>query len=57
MLRSSSSPELSPIPSQDGPVDRVWRKSKPPVAAIFVHAGAGYHSLANEKVHLEACSE
>ncbi|KAK3989879.1 nucleophile aminohydrolase [Cladorrhinum sp. PSN332] len=57
MYRSSSSPELSPIPSQDGPVDRVWRKARPPVAAIFIHAGAGYHSLANEKVHLEACSE
>lgn len=26
-------------------------------AAIFVHAGAGYHSVQNERIHLEACSE
>ncbi|KAK4228439.1 nucleophile aminohydrolase [Podospora fimiseda] len=57
MHRSSSSPQLSPILSQDGAVDRVWRKTRPPVASIFIHAGAGYHSLTNEKVHLEACSE
>lgn len=25
--------------------------------AVFVHAGAGYHSHSNEKVHLEACSD
>jgi taspase (threonine aspartase 1) len=28
-----------------------------PVSAIFVHAGAGYHSITNERVHLAACSE
>ncbi|KAJ9267523.1 hypothetical protein DTO212C5_5999 [Paecilomyces variotii] len=27
------------------------------IAAIFVHAGAGYHSVQNEKIHLEACNE
>lgn len=27
------------------------------VCTIFVHAGAGYHSLQNEKVHLAACEE
>ena len=27
------------------------------ICAIFVHAGAGYHSLQNEEVHLGACSE
>jgi len=26
-------------------------------AAIFVHAGAGYHSITNESVHLAACEE
>ncbi|KAK0651446.1 nucleophile aminohydrolase [Cercophora newfieldiana] len=41
----------------DGAVDRVFRRTSKPVAAIFIHAGAGYHSVANEKVHLEACSE
>lgn len=30
---------------------------KPAVAAIFIHAGAGYHSVANERLHLDACSE
>ncbi|KFY10559.1 hypothetical protein V492_04964 [Pseudogymnoascus sp. VKM F-4246] len=33
------------------------RQSHAPVAAIFVHAGAGYHSTANEKIHLSACSD
>jgi hypothetical protein len=27
------------------------------ISAIFIHAGAGYHSLQNERIHLEACSE
>jgi hypothetical protein len=27
------------------------------VCAIFVHAGAGYHSVQNEKIHLQACEE
>jgi taspase (threonine aspartase 1) len=27
------------------------------VCCIYVHAGAGYHSHQNEKVHLEACNE
>ncbi|KAL8681601.1 MAG: hypothetical protein Q9186_002270 [Xanthomendoza sp. 1 TL-2023] len=25
------------------------------VCAIFVHAGAGYHSVQNERIHLQAC--
>lgn len=29
----------------------------PTVSAIFVHAGAGYHSTTNEQVHLGACNE
>ncbi|KAK0747695.1 nucleophile aminohydrolase [Apiosordaria backusii] len=60
MYRSSSSPELSPISSGDRTIDRVWRRGArqpQPVAAIFIHAGAGYHSVANEQVHLNACSE
>jgi taspase (threonine aspartase 1) len=27
------------------------------VCCIYVHAGAGYHSHQNEKIHLEACNE
>ncbi|KAK2071960.1 hypothetical protein P8C59_006341 [Phyllachora maydis] len=41
----------------DGAVDRIWKRNARPVAAIFIHAGAGYHSIKNEKVHLDACSE
>ncbi|KAK8130736.1 asparaginase [Apiospora kogelbergensis] len=41
----------------DGGADRTSRRMKPPVAAIFIHAGAGYHSTANERVHLQACSD
>ena len=33
------------------------RHSHPPVGAIFVHAGAGYHSTTNEHIHLGACAE
>ncbi|CAK7237818.1 hypothetical protein SEUCBS140593_010144 [Sporothrix eucalyptigena] len=42
----------------DGLTDRLFRpKSKEPIAAIFIHAGAGFHSTVNEHVHLEACSD
>lgn len=27
------------------------------VVAVFVHAGAGFHSLLNENIHLGVCSE
>jgi len=32
-------------------------QSQPCVSAIFVHAGAGYHSTTNEHIHLGACNE
>lgn len=37
----------------------LWRRrgGSKPVTAIFIHAGAGYHSISNEQIHLEACSE
>ncbi|KAM0815777.1 putative Asparaginase [Seiridium cardinale] len=40
----------------DGSNERNER-AKPHVAAIFIHAGAGYHSIANERLHLDACSD
>ncbi|KAI1488900.1 nucleophile aminohydrolase [Biscogniauxia mediterranea] len=43
--------------SLDGTTDRISRRKRAPVSAIFIHAGAGYHSTANERIHLEACSE
>ena len=47
--------------AMDGAAERMFRKShlsqaRPAnVAAIFVHAGAGYHSTTNEHIHLGAC--
>ncbi|RYO87087.1 hypothetical protein DL766_007893 [Monosporascus sp. MC13-8B] len=42
----------------DGAADPWGKRGKPlPVSAIFIHAGAGYHSIANEHIHLRACSE
>ncbi|KAL2139741.1 hypothetical protein VTI28DRAFT_4750 [Corynascus sepedonium] len=42
----------------DGTVNSVLsRAPKKPVACIFIHAGAGYHSAVNEKVHLQACTD
>ncbi|KAI0879973.1 N-terminal nucleophile aminohydrolase [Annulohypoxylon maeteangense] len=45
------------IPSLDGAADRWGKRRKLPVSAIFIHAGAGYHSANNEHIHLAACSE
>lgn len=46
----------------DGTVDRLIKKRDPtgdrrPSMAIFVHAGAGYHSVQNENVHLATCGK
>lgn len=47
----------------DGPINLAVsdmpqrRRLSGDVCAIFVHAGAGYHSFQNEKVHLAACEE
>ncbi|KAI5860408.1 N-terminal nucleophile aminohydrolase [Durotheca rogersii] len=45
------------IPSADGAADHWAKRRKVPVSAIFIHAGAGYHSVSNERIHLEACCE
>ncbi|KAI1799062.1 N-terminal nucleophile aminohydrolase [Daldinia bambusicola] len=45
------------IVSMDGAMERWGKRKKSPVSAIFIHAGAGYHSVANESLHLEACNE
>ncbi|KAI1135777.1 N-terminal nucleophile aminohydrolase [Hypoxylon sp. FL0543] len=55
--RSPSPMDGNSIPSIDGAADRWTKRRKSPVSAIFIHAGAGYHSTANEKIHLEACNE
>lgn len=41
----------------DGAADLWGKRSRSNVSAIFIHAGAGYHSIANENIHLTACSE
>ncbi|KAI2622589.1 nucleophile aminohydrolase [Xylaria nigripes] len=49
--------EQAKLPTVDGATDRLNKRWSKPVAAIFIHAGAGYHSTANEEHHLKACSE
>ncbi|KAI4242617.1 MAG: hypothetical protein L6R42_010962, partial [Xanthoria sp. 1 TBL-2021] len=46
----------------DGPADAALgqmntrrRRQGGDVCAVFVHAGAGYHSIQNERIHLQAC--
>lgn len=63
----SASPSLSSADKYvdpktlDGAPDKMFRKSaqqpqsRANVSAIFVHAGAGYHSTTNEHIHLGAC--
>jgi hypothetical protein len=53
-LESSSNHQFISV---DGTSDRWGKRRKLPVSAIFIHAGAGYHSAANELVHLKACNE
>lgn len=63
--------QISPAPDMskdkldvgaDGTVDRLMKKRDPtgdqrPSMAVFIHAGAGYHSLQNENVHLTLCAK
>ncbi|KAL9100660.1 MAG: hypothetical protein Q9163_003987 [Psora crenata] len=56
------SPQDLAAAQTDGPMDLVLldmpirrRRLGGDVCAIFLHAGAGYHSVQNEKVHLAAC--
>ena len=63
-LRSSNSSIITASTViMDGSTERVFggrgSKSHGPVnvSAIFVHAGAGYHSTTNEHIHLGACNE
>ncbi|KAF2189721.1 N-terminal nucleophile aminohydrolase [Zopfia rhizophila CBS 207.26] len=51
-------------PATDGAIgtdapDRKASQSPPQsdISAIFVHAGAGFHSVQNEHIHLEACND
>ncbi|KAL8776205.1 MAG: hypothetical protein Q9213_008355 [Squamulea squamosa] len=38
-----------------GPMNTRRRRLGGDVCAVFVHAGAGYHSMQNERIHLQAC--
>ncbi|KAH7414237.1 nucleophile aminohydrolase [Phaeosphaeria sp. MPI-PUGE-AT-0046c] len=58
----SNSSHKSPTTDGAYPLDTLARKAtrSPPsadVCCIYVHAGAGYHSHQNEKIHLEACND
>lgn len=51
--------KIQMTPASDG--DMAYRSSRGrkggDICAIFVHAGAGYHSIQNEGLHLQACNE
>lgn len=57
-LASSNSSLRSGTPIMDGVIERKLGKTRGlmPLGAIFVHAGAGYHSTNNEHIHLGACT-
>ena len=57
-FHGEADPSMAKYPDgTDGALDGVLRHTqrKKHVPAIFVHAGAGFHSHQNEHVHLEAC--
>ncbi|KAM0330703.1 hypothetical protein ACHAQA_003655 [Verticillium albo-atrum] len=58
-LSSTGSKTTRPPGGTDGSVDRVLRRSQRSkfTGAIFIHAGAGFHSHQNERIHLEACND
>ncbi|KAM0153318.1 hypothetical protein ACHAQE_006377 [Botrytis cinerea] len=59
-MQTNKKPAMSFDPAMDGSADtRRTRaaQSQPCVSAIFVHAGAGYHSTTNEHIHLGACND
>ncbi|KAF5870252.1 putative threonine aspartase protein [Botrytis fragariae] len=59
-MQTSRMPAMSFDPVMDGSADtRRLRPAQPQpcVSAIFVHAGAGYHSTTNEHIHLGACND
>lgn len=50
------------MPIMDGTAEKrgkshKLKKQEPQISAIFVHAGAGYHSTTNEHLHLSACAK
>ncbi|KAF2002904.1 N-terminal nucleophile aminohydrolase [Amniculicola lignicola CBS 123094] len=59
---------MSAAPGQPGAIDGATQNDGPSrkasrsppgrdLCCIFVHAGAGYHSIQNERIHLEACND
>lgn len=59
-MQTNRMPAMRLDPVMDGSADtRRPRPAQPQpcVSAIFVHAGAGYHSTTNEHIHLGACNE
>lgn len=62
--KTTLSSSKSEYPQVDGPIDVApsdmggrRKRLAGDVCAVFVHAGAGYHSVQNERVHLAACEE
>ena len=62
--RKSQSKSNENVQQEDGSSDayrpasgQVSKRKGGDIAAIFVHAGAGFHSIQNEQIHLKACEE
>ncbi|TVY58032.1 Threonine aspartase 1 [Lachnellula cervina] len=58
---SSTANTTGSIKAMDGAAERLLRQNnpqfRPQTSAVFVHAGAGYHSTTNEHIHLGACDD
>ena len=57
-MHAKKSPEEDLMQQEDGSAEPPTSKRRGgDIAAVFVHAGAGFHSVQNEKVHLKACED
>lgn len=55
MTQDQAADRRASAPSTDAYTKGKSQRSKKKQTAIFIHAGAGFHSHENEKVHLQAC--
>jgi hypothetical protein len=54
---TSKSISATLVNTEQARVSRSSQRGPQDIYAIFVHAGAGYHSYQNEEAHLQACNE
>lgn len=56
-MTQEAGPTRSRVSTAEQPANMGRNKRKQVPCAMFVHAGAGYHSRENEGKHLRACSQ